>query len=222
MDRDLALTIRESLRTLVERQPNIFGADGHHFRLNKRLSEEQIERFERRHNVRLPPDCRWFLQEIGNGGVGPFYGVFPLGEVDDFQRTAPWQEETDLIGRLDADFPLSEPWNDLATKPPDSLADHDEAIYYAELESFEKKYFFRVNGAIPVCHAGCAVRIWLVVSGKEAGNLWWDDRASDGGFFPASMSGSSRLQFLAWYQRWLNEALSDTAGINYEQQPQDC
>lgn len=49
------------LRTLAERQPHIFGASEHLFRLNPVLDEESIAAFEVQHNVVLPPDYRWFL-----------------------------------------------------------------------------------------------------------------------------------------------------------------
>lgn len=42
------------------------------------ISEEQIKEFERHHQVELPPDFHVFLCNLGNGGVGPGYGMFGL------------------------------------------------------------------------------------------------------------------------------------------------
>jgi hypothetical protein len=55
----------------------VFGVIGHHFVLNPPLTEAEVVAFEQGHQVRLPPDYRHFLTSIGNGGAGPYYGVFP-------------------------------------------------------------------------------------------------------------------------------------------------
>ena len=48
---------------------------------------------------------------------------------------------------------------------------------------------------------GCAIRIWLVITGPEVGNLWTDDRANDGGWLPM------RVTFQQWYEDWLDKSL---------------
>ena len=63
------------------------------------------------------------------------------------------------------------------------------------------------EGGFPICHIGCAKRIWLVVTGPEAGNVWQDDRAEDGGVYPMRDAEGRRLTFAAWYMAWLDEAL---------------
>ena len=47
----------------------------------------------------------------------------------------------------------------------------------------------QVNGAIPICHLGCCLRQWLVVTGPEAGNVWDDVRADYAGFKPVQSKG---------------------------------
>lgn len=63
----------------------------------------------------LPGDFRTFLAAIGNGGAGPFYGVFPLGKVDDNFDLRDWTEVD--VGILSEPFPFDEEWNDLSAKP---------------------------------------------------------------------------------------------------------
>ena len=62
----------------------------------------------------------------------------------------------------------------------------DEDAYEAELEAFDNIYWNpkQVNGAIPICHQGCAYRNWLVITGAEAGNVWEDLRADEKGLRP--------------------------------------
>jgi hypothetical protein len=66
-------------------------------------------------------------------------------------------------------------------------------------------------GAIPICHLGCALRQWLVITGPEAGNVWCDDRADRGGLYPLQQGRLKRVSFLKWYRSWLNGALRKTA-----------
>ena len=65
-----------------------------------------------------------------------------------------------------------------------------------------------VNGAIPICHQGCAYRNWLVITGPEAGNVWEDLRADEKGLLPVKVKRKRRATFLGWYDDWLQEAVA--------------
>lgn len=59
-------------------------------------------RFESEHDITLPPDFQWFLKLAGNGGAGPYYGIFKLDQWSDF---IDWTTEAEkgselLFGRL--------------------------------------------------------------------------------------------------------------------------
>lgn len=184
----------------------VFGEDGHNYGLNPTLSEDELTEFETDHGVRLPDDYRQFLLRVGNGGAGPYYGLFSLGEMDDGFDLGPWG---DFVGRLSSPFPHSDTWNDLIGKPDDSaVTDSDE--YDGLIEAFEKRYFdtCQVNGAIPICHLGCALRQWLVITGPEAENVWCDDRADYKGLHPLKTHGRERTSFFDWYRDWLDDVLS--------------
>lgn len=61
-------------------------------------------------------------------------------------------------------------------------------------------------GAICLCHLGCALRQWLVVSGPDRGRMW-DDRRADGiDLQPMSNADGSPMTFADWYLSWLEEA----------------
>ncbi|MEV0111711.1 SMI1/KNR4 family protein [Streptomyces sp. NPDC050844] len=76
--------VRERVLALRE-APNrrlVFGADagryGHGFELSPVLTEEQVRAVERRLGFGFPPEYRSFLLEVGEGGAGPDYGLFPV------------------------------------------------------------------------------------------------------------------------------------------------
>lgn len=66
-----------------------------------------------------------------------------------------------------------------------------------------------MNGAIPICDRGCALRRWLVINGDQKGFVWNDDRADNGGIAP--VLGGSRIpqRFTDWYTEWLNNSLRE-------------
>jgi hypothetical protein len=196
--------IKETLAHLRKDQPRAFGAESHEFRLNPPLQEADVIAFERLHNIALPNDYRQFLTSVGNGGAGPFYGVFPLGMMDDGFETEEWLEQGNLVGIPSEPFAFEEEWNDLSARPTDNLADEDE--YWNKMEEFERVYWGSalVNGAIPVCHEGCALRIWLVVKGPQAGYLWEDKRSEYNGLSPLRLADGSFATFESWYMEWLN------------------
>lgn len=65
-----------------------------------------------------------------------------------------------------------------------------------------------MNGAIPICHRGCGLRVWLVVTGVEAGNIWFDDRVERAGLYPLTVAGRERAISLQWYRALLDDVLA--------------
>lgn len=62
-----------------------FGADCHKYHLAPPASEETVAAFEARFGISLPEGYRNFLLWIGNGGAGPFYGLYSLGASEPCQ-----------------------------------------------------------------------------------------------------------------------------------------
>ena len=146
---------------------------------------------------------------MGRGGAGPAYGVFNLGEMDSYRdEFLPWKEGDGFVGELAAPFPHEKPWNDLSGRPSSELGETDEDEYFRLQEQFQRRYFQATNGAIPICHLGCALRQWLVVSGNETGHVWNDNTAEYEGFAPERDGNLKRISFFRWYRRWLDDALA--------------
>jgi SMI1 / KNR4 family (SUKH-1) len=171
--------------------------------LGQPLDEQIVLAFEREHGVVLPEVYRQFLLEIGNGA--PQYGLFNFGEIDDGFEFKQWKKHDWCIGILAEPFPYSEEWNDLSLSPDYELEDED--LLEKQIEVFEEFYFDNkhINGAIPICHHGCAIRDYLIVTGAERGNVWRDDRANSSGLSPVQTSNKNRVNFLEWFQNWVDD-----------------
>ncbi len=201
-------TLKLDIKRLQSAPPkSTFGADSHGFELYPSLTDSEVADFEEQHGVALPPEYRDFLVHIGNGGAGPAHGVFRLGVMDNGFGHAKWHAKSDFVGDLSAPFPLTGAWNDLTGEPEYDETNEDQ--YEIDLEVFEQRYWSteNVNGAVPVCHLGCAYRQWLVVTGDEAGNVWCDDRADRKGIYPLADDASTRFTFVQWYRQWLDGLL---------------
>ncbi|MCP4441127.1 MAG: hypothetical protein GY810_19555 [Aureispira sp.] len=84
----------ERLRSL-DQHCLIFGAANHTYDLQECLREEDIKTFENTHKVQLPIDYRNFVRYVGNGGVGPYQGMFGLVHSSHIQQ--PFKGEWTLI-----------------------------------------------------------------------------------------------------------------------------
>ena len=93
---------------------------------------------------------------------------------------------------------------------PDFDQAENEDEYERVFDAFEARYWSvsLMNGAFPICHIGCALRLWLVVTGKETGNIWFDSRADFKGVSPLLLRSGARATFTSWYSEWLEEELA--------------
>lgn len=204
MDSDLC-AILDALRDLQGAAHGLMTPAGQmrDFHNHPVLSQRVVRDFEELHRISLPAGYRDFLLQVGNGGAG---GVFKLGECDDGDGYRRWHENDGFVGTLTEPFPHTQAWNDLTGLPCNDRDDPEgEAEFWRQWQVFEKRYLdpANVNGAIPICHEGCAHRDWLIVTGPERGNIWHDSRTTQDGLYPAQQSGSARLTFLQWYRSWL-------------------
>ncbi len=88
---------------------------------------------------------------------------------------------------------------------------HDDQV--DRFEKFDQLYWDSnlVNGAIPICHHGCALRTWLVVTCDQRGHVWHDGRADQTGLTPHQGPTGEPQTFADWYEAWLAKSL-ETAG----------
>ncbi|TQV77183.1 SMI1/KNR4 family protein [Aliikangiella marina] len=196
-----------------------FGSSSHEYQLNDTLSEIEFREIESKYGCVFPDEYREFITLVGNGGAGPCYGVFPVEMEDHNHGICSWSEGT-LVGDLSKEFPYESDWNlpdsFWSNEPQDNYESEEEedAAWEAWEEKLNEKYWSEdvLPGAIPICHEGCARRIWLVVTGPMKGTIWRDLRADYAGIELLRDDEGRSLSFNRWYLDWLNQSLSEIRG----------
>ena len=195
-----------------DQKRKVFGASSHDYRLNPPLDVDVVESFETKHGIALPKDYKRFITEIGNGGAGPFYGLFPFGHDDE----GPWEVGV-LVGDVGQPFPHTEAWNlndEFFAKepdPPEGISEEEEDRLNEEWDTLLEAEYWNpavVNGAIPICHIGCALRQWLVVHGEQRAFVWKDYRVDQAGLSPLQDTTGKQVTFTDWYLAWLSNPKS--------------
>lgn len=198
--------IKEKIGKLsrLDKKYTLFGATKHRYKANPTSSLEEIYQFEATYKIILPEGYSEFLTEIGNGGVGPYYGLEPLEHVlyNDLDKKC-----SDTLLNPSLPFLLTEPWN-LSFQPS---VNEWEDEFEIERRRFDELYFNTElrNGMLAICNYGCGVSLNLVVNGEDYGHIWGDDRVSDGGIYPLYQTvNKQRIDFLYWYEMWLDSSIS--------------
>lgn len=177
-----------------------FGAMSHKYRLGDPLAEVELLYYEQQQGVVLPYEYRRFLMEVGHGGAGPFYGLFPLDSQD-----------PEFINMFGGDLGKPFPWT--SSFNPDEW---ERGVGVGDLEGVEwdkdgKYVGMFLPGALYLCHYGCGIRIFLIVCGPCEGEVWRDSQATGKGILPEIDEHGNRLGFLDWYQLWLDKSLQHVA-----------
>lgn len=177
--------IRQKMNALRTADPTmaLFGArgrSGHGYRLNPPIRETDLLRFEGKLGFLLPSDYRTFLLDIGNGPMGPYYGLTPLDLGRDLEP-------------LRITFPFTREQAACAAAGPGcvglTFADdgHDE------------------GGYLHLCEVGCGIYCLLVIKGEAHGCVWV---SSDVCELQLAMDGhDTHRAFLDWYEEWLDDSL---------------
>lgn len=168
---------------------DFFGSDYHSYKFNDCLSSEKITKFEEQHNVSLPNDYRRFINEIGNGGFGPGYGLMELGYQNSILRSLNYSKY------IATPFPHTDAWNE-----------NFENIDF-DTDTTDEEYQNQLAGSIPIAIMGCGYDEYLVITGKESGNIWTDARVGDYGIAPIRDANNNHLDFFTWYDLWLDDVI---------------
>jgi hypothetical protein len=133
-----------------------------------------------------------FLLNIGNGGAGPFYGLYPLGHrINELAEKA--GEFLGLPALIEPGMSDNE-WRELTQR-----IENDDDISDEEFDQVVAKIY---SGILPIGTQGCTYLHALVVTGKHAGQVVNVDMDFN------KPSFCYEKNFLDWYERWLDEVIS--------------
>lgn len=158
-----------------------------------------IHEFEQAHNVLLPEDYKSFLNKIGNGGLGPEYGLLSLYEsIVDFKLQH--KPEINISEEFKYKNYWNENWIDTINWEDGERPSATQLNQYMDVE--------HISGCLQICHIGHGATYLLVVKGFEYGNIWIDERADYGGLKPCLKKDGSTCTFIEWYLDWLDKTLA--------------
>ena len=164
------------------------GAESHRYEMQPVVEKSELADWENHHGIRLPNTYASFLTLIGNGPCGPGFGLtpFPHGNPNA-------GNECKIL------CPITSDETDSANRYHNAVADQ--------------------SGFIRLADYGCAMYAVLILTGDFAGQIWLDSAGSgDITPFPPVLhdlsrddSVNSNLNFLQWYDDWLDCALDGRA-----------
>ncbi|TDD62185.1 SMI1/KNR4 family protein [Kribbella antibiotica] len=198
--------VRERIEHLrrADRRRVVFGADEHTWQLEPPLGPDELADAETQLGVELPAEYRSFVLQVGRGGAGPAYGLFPVRRLAGrWQWDGDGAELTDL-DTLDQPFPHVQAFNPADGTPAREDFESDDAwVEAVDAIVYDPKHSI---GLLYLCHLGCALRECLVITGPARGQMWADDTTEDKGFRPMYDEDRTPLGFARWYRRWLDAA----------------
>ncbi len=157
-----------------------------HPRLGAKLTGDEVAQFEQLHGFELPHCYRAFLTQVGNGGTGPFYGLYRVGYGLDLPANLFDEPPADWF-RIPS--PLRPGKNQLGG-PSSSIEDR------------ERFAVTRLAGLLGVGSQGSTAESAIVVCGPMAGRVVYVDAELSDPYMTRD------VDFLGWYERWLDESLA--------------
>ncbi|RJX39915.1 SMI1/KNR4 family protein [Paenibacillus pinisoli] len=171
---------------------SVFGASSHKYNVSQQLDANVLSEWEAKHGVALPEPYKRFLTEVGNGGAGPYYGIYSIEKAASYTESHALAASCVLYPGM-----AKEEWNQLI-EPLTS----DEDISDEEYDAARDRV---LGGMLCIGTQGCEYDMYLVLNGEYRGRVvYTSDFHPDYPFFFVYEDS-----FLDWYERWLDEIILD-------------
>lgn len=174
----------------------IFGAKKHRYQLNPVTTIEKIRQFEQKHNLKLPEEYVFFLTQVGNGGAGPYYGLYSLEEVEKYN--ADYQQAMEAEVFIDASL-SKEKWKKAVEVLENSDEKYDEVLQHI------------TTGILVIGTQGCTYDNLLMCRGSESGKIVYIDWNLEEDA-PPFLTG---MTFLDWYEGYFMEIAEGNQVTSY-------
>ncbi|WP_405080069.1 SMI1/KNR4 family protein [Paenibacillus chitinolyticus] len=170
---------------------SVFGASSHKYRVYEKLTVKELADWQAKNQVTLPEPYTQFLTKVGNGGAGPYYGIYSIEKATSYTDSGLTKKCVLHPGMT------KEEWNRL-TEP----LINDEDISDLEYDAARERV---LGGMLCIGTQGCEYDMYLVLEGKHRGKIvYTSDFYLDRPFFFVYEDN-----FLDWYERWLDEIILD-------------
>lgn len=191
LSENYTLKIKKTINKTAKIDPDykVFGAKKHKYILNPIISLNQVRQFEQKYQITLPEEYVYFLTQIGNGGAGPYYGIYSLETVE--QKNYCLNKSVQNLVFIDNKL-TPELWK----KKTQILDDSDcSDEIYDEIEAQV------AAGGLEIGTQGCTYGNILMYKGSETGKIVyfdWDISSES----PPYLTG---MTFLDWYLSFFEE-----------------
>lgn len=170
----------------------VFGASSHKYKVYEVLTAKELADWQAKNQVTLPEPYAQFLMKVGNGGAGPYYGIYSIEKATSYTERNAFTTKCVLHPRM-----TKEKWNHLI-EPLIS----DEDISDPEYDAARDRV---MGGMLCIGTQGCEYDMYLVLEGKHRGKIIYTAVFyPDHPFFFVYEDN-----FLDWYERWLDEIILD-------------
>lgn len=186
--------IKDKLKKAAQKDSSlsVFGASSHKYIMRQTATAQEIAKWEEAHGAKLPEDYTRFLMEIGNGGAGPYYGIYSLDKATSYS-------EKEALSYPCVLYPKMEKGQCHCLVEP-LISDRD--ISDEEYNAARSKI---LGGMLCFGTQGCEYDMYLVLQGPHRGRVvYTSDFHPDHPFFFVY-----ETNFLDWYERWLDELIAD-------------
>ncbi len=180
----------------VDSGRKVFGSASHKYQLNPVISPAEIRQHEERYRVTLPEEYKFFMTKVGNGGAGPYYGIYPLDKIEQYHEYIEESGKPAWIG----DALTPEIW---AGKM--ALLDNDDDDTYDQIMK-EITSGFQVIGT-----QGCTFDNLLMNSGSEKGRMVY----IDWNLISENVPCLTGMTFLEWYENFFQEIVNGNTVNSY-------
>ena len=171
----------------------LFGASKHKYQFAAPVSLTEVRAFEQKHDIKLPENYVRVLTELGNGGAGPYYGLYPLDKIlNTFVDV--WEMPEPVTGKDETfidDSLTPEKWSEMNRLMDEA---EDDAAYDLLLEKC-------MANAVMICDQGCTYESMMMCSGSANGkifNIEWSEVWKHG-------PKPTHMTFEEWYLGYFRE-----------------
>ncbi len=199
---------REEVERILEQaqrmdpQLKMFGASSHQYRLGSPVDLKFVLSIEEEYHFRLPEDYVQFITEVGDGGAGPGYGLYPFGyyrtEVKSAKEAKARETYLHGLGRELQLLPIEPEWVEDFCISKEEYKKNSEIYFRGNRGSFDwhNGILYGPYGFFHLGTYGCGRDFGLITAGERYGQVFI--YGTEGAF---ELETSS---FQAFYQNWLD------------------